>query len=565
MFFAIAYIIMYLDFTVLMIPGPCPGLFLEGMIQKMSDSKKQSKYDRQQAKKKKKLDASLKNLSARQRREAMQERKEARRTRLYLAVAAVVAVLVAALLVWDNGVFQRNLTAVTVGNKSYSAADVDYYYYSQYNSAMTYASLYGIDTSVSLKEQEAYEGTSWYDYFMEAAKTSLTTVSMLAQEGEAEGYTISPEGQENIDTAMNAIDEASQEYGVSTSYYLHQMFGRYMNKARYKQILTEYYYAYDFEDHKTESFEISDEEINDYYEENKDTLDTYDIDAYYISATPETQYDADGNEVDATEEEIAAAATTAKKNAKALQAALKAGNEAKVAKLVKSYGAVDRAVSEGSSVSNYTYGTWVVDSQRKAGDTTMIEDSTTADDEDESTINGYYAVRFNSRGREDYNPVSFRNILVQADEVEAEADSSAEATTTEYDYDTAKTKIEGIEQTWKDNGGTEDAFAELTEENSADASSNYNGGLYEDVLHDQFDENVNEWLFDESRKAGDTTIVQDETNAGYQFLYFVGANDIAAWQQTAKSALQSDAYDEWFNDTIENYEAETNFMYRYVG
>lgn len=555
---------MYFDFTVLMIPGGCPGVFLEGMIQKMSDSNKQSKYDRQQAKKKKKLDASLKNLSARQRREAMQEQKEARRTHLYLAVAAVVAVLIVALLIWDNGIFQRRLTAVTVGNKSYSVADVDYYYYSQYNSAMTYSSIYGIDTSVSLKEQEAYEGTSWYDYFMEAAKSSLTTVSMLAQEAEAADYTISEEGQANIDEAMNGIDEACKEYGVSTGYYLHQMFGRYMNKAKYKQIMTEYFYAYDYEAYKTESFEISDEEIDDYYAENKDTLDTYDIDAYYISATPETQYDEDGNEIDATEEEITAAATDAKKSAKALQAALKADDEAKITAQVESSGATDRSVSEGSSVSNYTYGTWVVDSERKAGDTTVIEDSTTDDDE-KTTINGYYVVRFNSRAREDYYPVSFRNILVQADEVEAEADSSAAATTTEYDYDAAKTKIEGVEQTWKDNGGTEDAFAELTEENSADASSNYNGGLYEDVLHDQFDEAVNEWLFDESRKAGDTTIVQDETNKGYQFLYFVGTNDIAAWQQTAKSALQSDAYDKWFSDTIENYEAETSFMYRYVG
>lgn len=535
----------------------------------MSDSNKQSKYDRQQEKKKKKLDASLKNLSARQRREAMQEQKEARRTRLYLAVAAVVVVLIAALLIWDNGVFQRNLTAVTVGEKSYSAADVDYYYYSQYNSAMTYASLYGIDTSVSLKEQEAYEGTSWYDYFMEAAKTSLTTVSMLAQEAEAEGYEISDEVQANVDDAMADIDEACEEYGVSASYYLHQMFGRYMNKARYKQILTEYYYAYDYEEHKTESFDISDEEIEDYYTENKDTLDTYDIDAYYISATPDTQYDEDGNEVDATEEDITAAATAAKENADALEAAMKSGDEAEVTALVESAAATDRAVSEGSSVSNYTYGTWVMDGERKAGDTTVLEDSTTGDD-DETTINGYYVVRFNSRAREDYHPVSFRNILVQADEVEVEVDAGSSDEETaghvhEYDYETAKTTIDGIEQTWKDNGGTEDAFAELTQENSADASSNYNGGLYENVLHGEFDDAVNEWLFDESRKAGDTTIVQDETNEGYQFLYFVGTNDIAAWQQAAKSALQADAYDEWYNDTIENYEAKTNFMYRYVG
>lgn len=507
----------------------------------------------------KKLDASLKNLSAKQRREAKRELQEKRRTHLYIAISVVVVVLVAALLFWDGGTIQKTATAMTVGDKSYSAVDLDYYYYSQYNNAMNYASYYGIDTSVSLKEQEAYEGQTWYEYFRNAAKSSLTDVSVLAQEGEAAGYTISEDGQAKIDDAMEQLDEACEEYSVSANYYLRQMFGRYMTKSRYEKILNEYYYAYDYEESKTASFEISDDEINDYYKENKDSLDTYDINAYYIDASPETKYDEDGKEIEATEEETEAAAKTAKENADKLLAALKTGDEKQIAQLVKDTGAADRGVSDGADLSGYPYGDWVTDADRKAGDTTVVE--STSGEDDDVEILGYYAVRFNSRSRDDYYPVDIRNILVAADEADTE-EEDAEVT---YDYEAAKKTAEELQETWQENGGTEKDFAELTEENSTDASSNGNGGLYESVKHGEFADNINDWIFSPDRKAGDVTILKDEDNHGYQLIYFVGTNDLYAWQETAQSALQSTEFDDWYNETLEDYDVKTTFMYRFVG
>ena len=515
--------------------------------------------DMKKSKQEKKLDASLRNLSAKQRREAKKELQEKHRTHVYLGIAVVVVILVAALLFWDGGTIQKHATAITVGEKSYSAVDLDYYYYSQYNSAMNYASYYGIDTSVSLKEQEAYEGQTWYEYFRNAAKSSLTDVSLLAQEGEAAGYTISEEGQANIDEAMDQLDQAVEEYGVSANYYLRQMFGRYMTKSRYEKLLNEYYYAYDYENYKTESFEISDQDINDYYNENKDTLDTYSIDAYYLDATPETQYDEDGEEIEATEEEIAAAAKEAKANAEKLVKALKAGDEKQIAQLVESTGAEDRSVSEGADLSGYPYGDWVQDADRKAGDTTLVD--STSGDGDDAEVLGYYAVRFNSRSRDDYYPVNIRNILVAADEADTEEEDS-EVT---YDYEAAKKTAEELQETWQENGGTEEDFADLTEEHSTDASSNGNGGLYEAVQHGDFADNINDWIFSPDRQPGDVTLLKDEDKHGYQLIYFVGPDDLYAWQQTAKSALQSNQFDDWYNETLEKYDVETTFMYRFVG
>ena len=109
----------------------------------------------------KKGEDALKGLSMKERKKALEEKKEKRRTKLYIAIGVVVAILVAALLFFDGGTLQRSMTAMTVGDKTYSAAEVDYYFYSSYNSASTYAKYYGLDTSKSLKDQEIYEGTTW--------------------------------------------------------------------------------------------------------------------------------------------------------------------------------------------------------------------------------------------------------------------------------------------------------------------------------------------------------------------------------------------------------------------
>lgn len=118
----------------------------------------------------KKGEDALKGLSMKERKKALEEKKEKRRTKLYIAIGVVVAILVAALLFFDGGTLQRSMTAMTVGDKTYSAAEVDYYFYSSYNSASTYAKYYGLDTSKSLKDQEIYEGTTWYDYFRDSSQ-----------------------------------------------------------------------------------------------------------------------------------------------------------------------------------------------------------------------------------------------------------------------------------------------------------------------------------------------------------------------------------------------------------
>ncbi|MCD7837889.1 MAG: hypothetical protein LUG65_03135 [Clostridiales bacterium] len=567
----------------------------------MSDEKKQRKSAADR-----KLEASLKNLSGGQRSKAEAQKKEQRRWKMYGALAIVIAVLVAALLFWDSGFIQKRSTAITIGEKSYTSVDVSYYYYLQYNSISTYASYYGLDTSVSLKKQEAYEGKTWYAYIRDYAESALTSVSILVQEGEAAGYELSEDGQADIDEALADMEETCDDYGITVSYYLKQMYGRYMTLDRYKNLLNEYYYAIDYQEYKTSSFEVTEDEMEEYYEENKDTLDTYDYLCYYIDAAPETQYDADGTELDATDEEIEEAAAAAKALAEELQQALESGDEDTAAALVSDNSMTDYSDTSPSSFSSYTFGDWLVDEERTAGDSTVIEDTTEtevevetddADSADSSTdpadtsgladastdpadasnqgdssaetvttqtvttIEGYYVVYFSDRYRDDYYAANVRNILIEAEE--DEEDEESEETT--YLYDDALATAEELQQTWLDNGGTEDDFIDLVADNSADTSTNEDGGLNSTVYKGVLDATLEAWVLDESRASGDYTILLDETNIGYQLLYFVGFDDLYYWQTIAQSSLQSDAFDDWYEEVEENYEVTTTWFYNQVG
>ena len=55
-------------------------------------------------------------LSQKQKREQAEARKSRRNTIVYTIIGIIAAILVAALLVWDSGVIQKNITDVTIGD-----------------------------------------------------------------------------------------------------------------------------------------------------------------------------------------------------------------------------------------------------------------------------------------------------------------------------------------------------------------------------------------------------------------------------------------------------------------
>lgn len=294
---------------------------------------------------------------------------------VYGVVGVVIAVLAIALLVWDSGFFQKRTTAVTIDGEDFTPAVVQYYYHNAMTETLYYAQMgmnTGFDSSVDPKDQVKDEesGTTWYDYFLDQGLTSLTQVTMLNHAAEKEGYTLPAAGQAYVDASIEQTAQSVRASGYSSlEHYLRTNFGSYMTEKLYKEILTAQtiatYYQQDHQDNLT----YSDEELEAYYQENKNNLDTFNYSVFTVQASIETTTtDEEGNSVDLTDEEKQAAFDTAKAQAQAtaqeIQNKLAAGSDA--ADLAEEYS--DKVYSStvhqsqmGSSFSSSSYAEWLYD------------------------------------------------------------------------------------------------------------------------------------------------------------------------------------------------------------
>lgn len=479
----------------------------------------------------------------RQEKRRQEEQANRRSTALYALVGIVVVVVAAAMILWNTGILQRSLTAVEVDGNKYTVADVDLYFNSAYSSTVQqYMESYYMtpfDTSSSTKNQVYNQetGESWYDHLMDQALTNLKNDTVLSAKATAEGYTLSEEGQQTRDNFIKQLDTAWLTQYTSRDAYIRTAYGPFMTYDRLVELVDMQILASDYLQSQLDAISHGDEDYEAYYSENADLLDTYTYTQFLFQASVATT-DEEGNTIEMTDEEKTAALEQAKTEQKALAEELKAKLEA---------GEDPQALAEeyaeqlySSSLSRNTVGSnlstinseWLMDSARQSGDVTVTE-------YDSGTAYNYYVVVFEGRQRDDTPTADVRHILVAAEQDEGASEPTQEQ------YDAAYAQAEELLNQWKSGEATEDSFATLAQENSADASSASDGGLISNVsTASSYVETFTNWALDPSRQPGDTGIVQNtgSSTKGWHIMYFVSSND-PIWKQSAASGLLSQDYE----------------------
>ena len=146
-----------------------------------------------------------------------------------------------------------------------------------------------------------------------------------------------------------------------------------------------------------------------------------------------------------------------------------------------------------------------------------------------------------------------RHILVAA-----EQDAGA-SEPTQAQYAAAKEKAEELLSQWKAGEATEDSFAQLARENSADSSSASNGGLIANVSRSSgYVEDFTAWALDFSRKPGDTGLAQNtgSTTKGWHIMYYVSSGD-PIWRQTADNALRQADFEQLEAEVLQEVAVRT--------
>ena len=511
------------------------------------------------------------------------EQKEAKKLKLYttIFVIVLVALLAIALTVGisqaisTSGMREKNTVALTVGENQLNNADLNYFYIDSLNNFYSqngsYAALFGLDVTKPLNQQftGGENDETWADYFLASAKSSATATYAMYDAAVAAGHTLTEDEQLNLDNIASSLDFYATMYGYADAKsYLKAQYGPGATVEGYTAYVEKTLLAQSFQTAYSGSLEFTDADLRAAEAENFHKYSSFAYNYYHLSTSNflEGGTTAEDGTTTYSDEERAAAVAAAEEAAKSLTSAdiataedldnaiaalsINAGKEnvASTRYEAQPYTSIASVVSQ-----------WLADDARTEGDITYLENATTAED-GTKTVNGYYVVRYD--GVND-NTVALKNVRHILVSFEGGTTDSTTGVTTYSDEEkaAAMTTASQLLTQWKAGEATEASFAGLAAEKSTDPGSAANGGLYEDIYPGQMVAAFEDWCYDESRKPGDTGVV--ETEYGCHVMYFSGNSDVTYRDYQIRTELENTAVSDWYTAIVNGAsvtEGDTSYL-----
>ena len=472
----------------------------------------------------------------------------------------------------DDDPAKRTDTAVVVGDRKISTAELTYFYidginnwYSQYGS---YASYIGLNPSIGLEQQfydEELEMT-WADFFLEQAVESAKNVYALCDAAEKENFKLSAQEQANVATLYDNLNTMAENSKKSVTAFLQEIYGNGSDEQTYKKyyqdtVLASAYYSHHAEELKNSytSTDLREFEKDAPYQYNSYTYASFylPLDAFKLGGTK----DEKGN-ITYSEEEV----NDAKEYLERFKDQLSARDidtveklNGAIAKMEDEWYAIkgEPAAAEHSTATENTkmlysmvssvVQEWLRDESRKNGDITAIAYKGDGDE-----LKGYYIVLF-QQCHDNYHPLAnVRHILV-AFEGGNYNNLTGMPTYSDAEKKKAKDEADKLLKEWKDGAATEDSFAALANKHSDDGDGT-TGGLYEDVYPGQMVTNFNNWCFSEGRKASDSGIV--ETEYGYHVMFYSGDSTQSYRDYMVTNDKLTEEMNAWQEDLLDSVTVE---------
>ena len=492
------------------------------------------------------------------------EKKAAKSRRRWTIGSILVAIGLIVIILLNSGFLYKHTTALSVGGRNYSPAELSYTYVNQYSSFLSqygsYASLFGLDSSkgvASLSQQSCPmldEGMTWRDYFLQSAQNNLLQVTALKNYADQNGIKLDADELASLDDEVAALEEAARSYGYSSANrFLAAQYGTGVNVRLARDLMAESTLASKVMQSYSDSLSFSDEELEEYYASLEGSSDLFDYASYFVAAEA---LPVEGAE---TEDQTAPTEQTrleARMTAEAIEMAYKDGydiddpTERLNAAIEAEYDAGSATVRSGVSGGSLgDLSDWLRDGARQAGDVGVIE---AADG------SGYTVAVFLSREDNHYPTVSVRHILIKAA-------ASDDGTYSDKAKEVALERINEIKAEFESGDKSEESFAALAEKYSEDAGSNTNGGLYEGIYRGQMVQEFNDFCF-AGHKSGDIGVVYGESSgyAGYHLVYFVGEGELYS-SEIARNALTTTARNDFLAAQTEGVEPVLRYWSKLVG
>ena len=196
----------------------------------------------------------------------------------------------------------------SVGDDELTNEQLQIFYWMQiYN----YGYYYGCDFSKPLNEQvmENNDGKTWQQYFLETALKNWNQYQVLAQMAQKDGFKIPEEYQKVLDGLPETTEKNAKDGGfASAAEMLEKDFGKGVTFESYQKFFDLFYISNLYFGDLLDKQEVTDAEIEAYYEKNKDSLKTdwgtkitkesgKLVDVRHVLIQPEKTKDESGKEV----------------------------------------------------------------------------------------------------------------------------------------------------------------------------------------------------------------------------------------------------------------------------
>lgn len=446
---------------------------------------------------------------------------------------AAAAVIIAGVCIWLNTGSRAMHHKVIAESEHYevTASMFACYFRQCADSYLKYAeqneNLNVYDPNVSLKEQEYSNGVTWYDLFLDNTMSTVKRNLQLAEAANEAGYVLSEEDEADAVKIAGEADLSRYQKGVRRSD---------LEAATRLTILAD-----SFQQETKDSIEVTDDEVNSYYQEHQADYLTVSVMAYSFPWSPEGIINGDLAEHDkavAHAQELGACKNQQEFSdyvfryltgdmGKTREEAEQIAADLIITKTITDFPEDVQNWVRGGAKQSETF-VWPREDQCYAS-VYMLRDEPAADDSKTVDFRVLYLTAADYDGID--NAVSFAEEL--RDEVAAEEDPS-------------------------------NAFAERAYEYSEDAQTYPEGGLVTgySASRTTYGDEVSAWVFDRERQHGDMTIV---SRAGAAILvFFEGANEGSGWQNQVRSDLYQSKLDA-FTESCAAYEIRENQKnYKYI-
>ena len=514
------------------------------------------------------------NVNERSGTEQMVKTKNSKNSRLNTVLITVACVLAVAIigsvftytLLGNNGYFLRHTVAVKSENYEVNNAQMSYFFTTNLSSELsknsTVYQYYGLDTSKSLKTQNYPSGGTWYDYFMQSVTIpSVKQMLTLCEQAKSVGFELSDDDRASIDESIQTIKDTASQKGYSVSQYVMNYYGYGVNLKDVRSAMEMSQLAYSYYNSVMDSYEHSDSDLAGYFSEHENDFLKIDYLSYTFKVSDvksaDTSTDTDTSaDTDTSTDTDASTDTSAESKEEDEDAEYKAQIKASADSLA----AITDVEQFKAYVENYlktvVYAS-ETDTDKLDGNVTSamskLETKGASYSEDSDEIKALFDMtEANKTFLHTHDDGTCEVYLLTAPKYREEytTKNARVIALSSSDSGSITSTIDTINEALNSAEDKDAKFIELADEYSRSTAKD---ALYENIGKDDFDiDEMNAWLWDESRADGDRDIFSKESTSSststssttYYYIVMYKGDGMTKWKYDVDTAMKNAQYEE---------------------